>query len=323
MQGGERYNSISDYLKKEFGKKTIKLSIDAGFTCPNRDGKCGIGGCAFCSAGGSGELASTYTPGSIARAIDEQITVNSDKWPDAAYLAYFQAHTNTYAPVKELRVKYYEALDDPRIKGICIATRPDCLGDDVLDLLEEINDSYFMWVELGLQTIHEATSEYLGIGYSLDVYDSAIEALTARGIKVVTHLILGLPTATNDVNGDISYLRESEDQMLDSLRYVCEKPIFGLKLHLLNVVKGSRLYADLPNYVSFDSMDEYVDLVVRCLEIIPPDITIHRLTGDVPRSILVSPEWSYHKRTILNNINLELKERNTYQGKKSSTAQDL
>ena len=323
MQGGERFNSISDYLKREFGKKTIKLSIDAGFTCPNRDGNCGVGGCAFCSAGGSGELASTYTPGSIARAIDEQIAVNSDKWPDAAYLAYFQAHTNTYAPVEELRKKYYEALADPRIKGICIATRPDCLGDDVLDLLEEINDRFFMWVELGLQTIHESTSQYLGIGYSLDVYDNAVDNLTVRGIKVVTHLILGLPTPARGKNGDNSYLRESEVQMFDSLRYVCEKSIFGLKLHLLNVVKGSRLYADLPNYVSFDSMDEYVDLVVRCLEIIPPDITIHRLTGDVPRSILVSPEWSYHKRTILNHINLELKERNTYQGKKINSAQHL
>lgn len=315
MQGGERYNSISDYLKKEFGKKTIKLSIDAGFTCPNRDGKCGVGGCAFCSVGGSGELASTYTPGSIAGAIDEQIAINSDKWPDAAYLAYFQAHTNTYAPIEELRSKYYEALNDNRISGIVIATRPDCLGDDVLELLSEINSTHFMWVELGLQTIHKSTSDYLGIGYSPDVYDKAVDDLIARGIRVVTHLILGLPTPVRLENDDISYERESETQMIDSLKYVCQKPIFGLKLHLLNVVKGSRLYAELPDYVSFNSIDEYVDLVVRCLEIIPFDITIHRLTGDVPRSLLVSPEWSYHKRTILNRINLELKERDTIQGK--------
>lgn len=315
MQGGERYNSISDYLKKEFGKKTIKLSIDAGFTCPNRDGSCGVGGCAFCSAGGSGELASTYTPGSIAQAIDEQITINSDKWPDAAYLAYFQAHTNTYAPIEELRKKYYEALNDSRISGIVIATRPDCLDDDVLELLSEINSTHFMWVELGLQTIHQSTSDYLGIGYSLDVYDRAVDNLISRGIKVVTHLILGLPTPVIFDNSDISYERESEAQMINSLKYVCQKPIFGLKLHLLNVVKGSRLYAELPDYVSFESIDEYVDLVVRCLEIIPYDITIHRLTGDVPRSLLVSPEWSFHKRTILNQINLELKERDTIQGK--------
>ena len=315
MQGGERYNSISDFLKEKFGKKTIKLSIDAGFTCPNRDGTCGRGGCAFCSAGGSGELASVYTPGAIAKAIDEQIAINMDKWPDATYLAYFQAHTNTYAPVEELREKYYEALNDPRISGIVIATRPDCLGEDVLDLLSEINRTHFMWIELGLQTIHQATSDYLGIGYSLDVYDRAVDELISRGIRVVTHLILGLPTPVTGENGDINYLSESEAQMFESLKHVCSKSIFGLKLHLLNVVKGSRLYNDLPDYVSFSSIDKYVDLVVRCLEIIPENITIHRLTGDVPRSLLVSPEWSYHKRTILNKINYELKERNTHQGR--------
>lgn len=305
MQGGERYNSISDYLKKEFGAKTIKLSIDAGFTCPNRDGTCGVGGCSFCSAGGSGELASVYEPGKIASAIDEQIAINSKKWPDAKYLAYFQAHTNTYAPVEELRTKYDEALRDERISGIVIATRPDCLGNDVLDLLEEINREHYLWVELGLQTIHSKTSESLGIGYPLSDYDRAVEELHKRGIKVVTHIILGLPG-------------ETEQMMFESLRYVCDKPIWGLKLHLLNVVKGSRLYAEQPNYVSFNSIDEYVDLVVRCLEIIPPEITIHRLTGDVPRNLLVSPEWSYHKRTILNRINYELKEQNTYQGAKAN-----
>ena len=159
-----------------------------------------------------------------------------------------------------------------------------------------------MWVELGLQTIHAKTSEYLGIGYPLSDYDRAVEELTKRGIKVVTHLILGLPG-------------ETEDMMFQSLRYVCAKPIWGLKLHLLNVVKGSRLYAMQPDYVSFNTIEEYVDLVVRCLEVIPPEITIHRLTGDVPRNLLVSPEWSYHKRTILNNINLELKKRDSFQGK--------
>lgn len=295
MQGGERYNSISDYLKEQFGTKTIKLSIDAGFTCPNRDGTISTGGCAFCSTGGSGELASR---GTIAKAIDEQIRINQDKWPNATYLAYFQAHTNTYAPVEVLREKYYEALNDPRIKGIVIATRPDCLPDDALDLLEEINKEHFMWIELGLQTIHENN---LNIGYPLSTYDKAIEELTKRNIKVVTHLILGLPG-------------ESEEEMFESVRYVCQKPIFGLKLHLLNIVKGTQLHEIMPGYIPFNSIDEYVDLVVRILEIIPPEITIHRLTGDVPRKLLVAPEWSYHKRTILNKINYELKNRDTYQG---------
>lgn len=292
MQGGERYNSISDYLKKEFGRKTVKLSIEAGFTCPNRDGSIAYGGCAFCSSGGSGELASS---------IPEQIELLSAKWPDACYLAYFQSHTNTYAPVSVLRSKYYEALNDPRISGIVIATRPDCLGDDVLDLLEEINQKHFMWVELGLQTIHPETADMMGIGYHADVYDRAVDSLLSRGIRVVTHLILGLPG-------------ETREMMLDSVRHICSREIFGIKLHLMNIVRTSRLYEMMPDYVPFDSIDEYVDLVISCLEIIPPEISIHRLTGDVPRRLLVSPEWSYLKRTILNSINRELRARDTYQG---------
>ena len=303
MQGGERYNSISDYLKKEFGTKTIKLSIDAGFTCPNRDGSKGYGGCAFCSSRGSGELASTYSPGSIAAAIDEQIAQYQDKWQNTKYLAYFQAYTNTYADVNELREKYFEALNDSRISGIVIATRPDCLSDDVLDLLSEINDKYFMWVELGLQSIHESTLKSMGTGYTLDDYDKAVDNLSQRGIKTVTHLILGLPG-------------ETREQMLESVKYVSQKPIFGLKLHLLNIIKSSRLFETMPDYVSFNTIDEYVDLVVKCLEIIPENITIHRLTGDVPRKQLISPAWSYQKRTILNKINLELRNRNTHQGAK-------
>ncbi len=341
MQGGERYNSISDYLRKEFGRKTVKLSIDAGFTCPNRDGTLGYGGCAFCSGGGSGELASsgagaTVSPeaaascataatdrkpaspdaGSgavpvqdLAAPISEQIELLSAKWPNASYLAYFQAFTNTYAPVPVLRDLYYQALDDPRISGIVIATRPDCLGDDVLDLLEEISREHFMWVELGLQTIHAETSRMMGIGYDVTAYDRAADALISRDIRVVTHLILGLPG-------------ETQDMMLGSVRHVCSRPVFGIKLHLMNIVRTSRLYGMMPDYVPFDSIDEYVDLVVRCLEIIPPGITIHRLTGDVPRRLLVSPEWSYRKRTILNSICKELKDRDTYQGRLLQTAEN-
>lgn len=331
MQGGIRFNSISTFLKHQFGRKTVKLSIDAGFTCPNRDGTCGYGGCAFCSGDGSGELAAhlnasdpetienASTTGypamqnelsdSFGRSISEQISTLSDKWPGAAYLAYFQSHTNTYAPVDELRAKYYAALSDPRIEGIVIATRPDCLGEDVLDLLEEINKSHFMWVELGLQTIHRQTSHAMGIGYELDVYDKAVKDLIGRNIRVVTHLILGLPG-------------ETKEMMLESVRYVCSSPVFGIKLHLMNVVRTSRLYTMMPDYVPFGSIEEYVDLVIDCLENIPPEITIHRLTGDVPRKLLISPEWSYRKRTILNMINSELARRNTCQGA-ALTGQDL
>ena len=303
MQGGERYNSISDFLKSEFGRKTVKLSIDAGFTCPNRDGSLGYGGCAFCSGGGSGELASSLSgeADSIRASISEQIGVLSDKWPDACFLAYFQAFTNTYAPVEVLRERYYAALNDPRISGIVIATRPDCLGDDVLDLLEEINRDHFMWVELGLQSIHGSTLRAMNTCYDVSAYDRAAGELSARGIRFVTHLILGLPG-------------ETRGMMMESLRHVCARPPFGIKLHLMNIIKTSPLYEAMPDYVPFDSIEEYVDLVVDCLEIIPPEVTIHRLTGDVPRKLLVSPEWSYRKRTILNAINRELKDRGTCQG---------
>ena len=316
MQGGERYYSISDYLKSEFGRKTVKLSLDAGFTCPNRDGSKSYGGCAFCSEGGSGELAAHLGESSakdsdsvydISESITEQINRLSDKWPDASYIAYFQSFTNTYAPVDYLRKVFNEALSDPRIQGIAIATRPDCLPPDVLDLLEEINSDHFMWLELGLQSIHAATQSSMNLCYTTEYYDTAVGELNKRGIKYVTHLILGLPG-------------ETEDMIFESVRYVCDRNPhpFGLKLHLMNIIKTSALFKNMPEYVPFDTMEEYVDLVVSCLEIIPEDITIHRMTGDVPRKLLVSPEWSYKKRSILNAINRELAIRNTYQGAKAT-----
>lgn len=292
---GQRFNSISSYLKDQFGEKTIKLAIDGGFTCPNRDGTKGCGGCIFCSDTGSGEFSSN---------IEDQIRLFSDKWPKAKYLGYFQNHTNTYAPVEELRKKYYEILKNPKIEGLVIGTRPDCLSDEVLDLLSEINKKHFLWVELGLQTIHENTSILINRCYELSVFDKAMADLNSRGIKAVVHLILGLPG-------------ETKEMMEESVRYVSQKPgIFGIKLHLLNVVKGSQMETLYKDYVSFNSIDEYVSLVVRLLEIIPPEVTIHRLTGDAPRSILISPVWSFNKRTILNSINDRLNLLDTWQGKR-------
>ena len=293
--GGKRFNSISDHLKKEFGRKTIKLAIDGGFTCPNRDGSKGFGGCTFCSDTGSGEFSSN---------IEDQIRLFNGKWPDACYLAYFQNHTNTYAPVSELRRKYYAVLSDPRIRGLVIGTRPDCLSEEVLDLLSEINSTHYLWVELGLQTIHEETAQRINRCYPLDVFDKAMEDLRKRGIRTVVHLILGLPG-------------ESREMMLDSVRYVSSKPgLFGMKLHLMNLVKGSAMAETDPDYVSFPDIQTYVELVCSCLEIIPPSVTIHRLTGDAPRDILISPVWSFNKRTILNSINDRLNLLDSWQGKK-------
>ena len=294
--GGRRFYPADLWLKERFGQKTVKLAIDGGFTCPNRDGSKGVGGCTFCSDSGSGEFAST---------IDEQIALLSSKWPRAKYLAYFQNHTNTYAPVAILREKYKRALSNPLVEGLVIGTRPDCLSPEVLDLLSEINEERFLWLELGLQTIHEQTAAAINRCYDLSAYDEAARALAERNVKYVVHLILGLPG-------------ESEEMMLDSVRYVSRSPgLFGLKLHLLNVVRGSAMEKTHRDYLPFPSLDSYVDLVVRCLEIVHPHVTIHRLTGDAPRSLLISPPWSFNKRTILNRIDEQLSLRDTWQGKKA------
>jgi hypothetical protein len=304
MAGIVQINNIGWWMKQHFGTKVVKLALDGGFTCPNRDGTCGTGGCIFCSSEGSGELASQITTEGITSAIQEQIELRKEKWPDAThFIAYFQNHTNTYAPATELRKKFEAALSVPGIIGLAIATRPDCLQDDVLDLLSELNEKTFLWVELGLQTIH---GDNINRGYALPVYDEAVHKLTGRGIRIVTHLILGLPG-----EGGIP---ETEQMMKESVQHVCRQGIFGLKLHLLNIVKGAPMEKMYPGYTPFDSIEEYVSLVCDLLEIIPPEITIHRLTGDVPRKLLISPEWSYKKRTILNGIAHELKVRGSTQG---------
>lgn len=305
MENKEKINSISSYLKEIFGIKTVKLSIDGGFTCPNRDGKAGFGGCSFCSASGSGDMASNLDN------IHEQIVLLEDKWPKVSkFLAYFQSHTSTYAPVTELKVKYEKALSHEKIAGLVIATRPDCLPEDVLDLLSELNKKTFLWVELGLQTIHEVTAEATNRGYPLQMYAQAVKHLDERKIKYVTHLILGLPG-------------ETKEMMDASVKYVCglsnepsapQKPPFGIKLHLMNLVKGSPLAEREPEFCSFETMDEYIDLVCHLLTFIPSSVTIHRLTGDVPRPMLISPSWSYKKRSILNGIHKKMKEENLFQG---------
>lgn len=290
--GNQYFNSIGGYLKKQFGCKVIKLSLDAGFTCPNRDGSKGVGGCIFCSAEGSGDFASDI-PG--------QIRLLSKKWPTGKYMAYFQSYTNTYAPVEILREKYYQSLEYPDIIGIAIATRPDCLSPQVLELLSELNEKTFLWVELGLQTINEDTASLINRCYPLSVFNLAMEDLSRLNIKTVVHLILGLPG-------------ESRNDMLASVRYVSNMEPFGFKLHLMNVLKGTKLADFYPDRIHIPEKKEYINLVVDTLEIIPPHITIHRVTADAPRHLLIAPEWGYEKRSILNGIQKEFKRRGSYQG---------
>lgn len=299
-----RINTVNTYLKNKFRRKIVKLSLDGGFTCPNRDGTKSIGGCSFCSSSGSGDTADGS--GNIQEDLNNQIRLLSAKWPNAKYLAYFQSHTNTYAPVDVLRKKFTAALKHPDVIGIAIATRPDCLDDEVIQLLDELNKKTFMWVELGLQTIHRKTAESMNMCYSVYDYDKAVEKLCEKKILTVAHLILGLPG-------------ESHDMMIDSVKHVCQNDIFGLKLHMFNLVKGSAMEKTHPDYISFDSMEDYINLLIDIVEIIPPQIVLHRISGDAPRNILIAPEWSYKKRTILNNIHKTLKTRNTWQGKALGT----
>lgn len=291
----ERMNTISAWLRQRFGRKMIKLALDGGFTCPNRDGTRGTGGCLFCSSTGSGEFSSD---------ISGQIDLLSAKWPRAGYLGYFQNHTNTYAPVEELRRKFGAVLAEPRVQGLVIATRPDCLPDDVVDYLAELNRTHFIWVELGLQTIHARTARRINRCYELEEYDAAMKRLRRRNIHVVTHLILGLPG-------------EDREDMTESLGHVIRMGTWGVKLHMLNVMKGTRLAEEYPEYQPFSSIEEYIDLVCDLVEQIPPEVTIHRLTADSPRPLLIAPAWSFEKRTILNGINAELVRRGTCQGWRS------
>lgn len=290
--GSRHFNAIGPHLKEVFGRRVAKLSIDAGFTCPNRDGTKGFGGCIFCSADGGGHYASDI-PG--------QIRLLSAKWPDSRYIAYFQSYTNTYASVDILREKYEAALSVPGIVGLAVATRPDCLAPDVLDLLSELNQKTYLWVELGLQTIHNDTAELINRCYPLTVFDEAMKNLNSAGIRPVVHLIFGLPG-------------EDRRDMLSSVDYVAEKEPFGIKFHQLYIMEGTALAS--MGSVSYRPLEknEYIDLAVDALEHLPQTITIHRLTGDPPEGSLVAPLWCPDKRSVLNGIQKEFKARGSFQG---------
>ncbi len=296
----KHYYSLNEYYKSKYGKKVYKLSLSGGMTCPNRDGTLDTRGCIFCGNGGSGEFAESFRL-SVSEQIERAKSRVRAKTHDNAYIAYFQPFSNTYASVEYLRKLYYEAIAPDEIVGLSVATRPDCLPDDVLSLLCEINKIKPLTVELGLQTIHEHTAEYIRRGYMLSVYDEAVEKLHSIGAEVVTHLIIGLPG-------------ESRDMMFDSAEYV-GRVTDGVKLQLLHVIEGTDLAVEFANGV-FDalSLEEYTDILAGCIERIKQDVVIHRLTGDGDKRSLIAPLWSADKKRVLNYINKYFDENNVIQG---------
>lgn len=285
-----KYYSLNNYLRDTFGEKVYKLSLNAGFTCPNRDGTIDTRGCIFCSKGGSGDFAESSSL-SITEQIENGKKRVEKKIKSGKYIAYFQAFTNTYAPIEILKEKFYEAINHKDIVALSIATRPDCLGDEVLELLNALNKIKPVFVELGLQTIHEKSAKYIRRGYALEIYDKAVKDLQKIGINIVVHIIIGLPG-------------ETKDDMLKTVDYVCKSGINGIKLQLLHVLKNTDL-EDEYNTGKFSTLefDEYLDIIKACVEIIPNHIVIHRLTGDGAKKDLIAPLWSADKKKVLNAIN--------------------
>ena len=300
--GEKRYYSLDYYLKNTFNEKLYKLSLNGGMTCPNRDGSIDTRGCIFCSAGGSGDFAAPTTI-SIKEQIEFGKTLVSKKYTGNSYIAYFQAYTNTYAPVDYLRKIFTEAIMQPEIKVLSIATRPDCLDEEILSLLDELNQIKPVWIELGLQTIHEKTAQFIRRGYPLSVFHKAVEDLRKRNITVIVHTILCLPG-------------ETEEMMLDTISYINSLDIQGIKLQLLHVLKGTDLAGYYEkNHFWLPTLDEYMILLSRCIVHLRPDIVVHRLTGDGPAGLLIAPLWTTNKRHVLNSIQRYFKEEDIWQGK--------
>lgn len=304
--GGKRYHSLNYFLREKFGEKVFKISLDAGFSCPNRDGTISKGGCIFCSERGSGDFAGNRCF-SISRQFEDIKSMMNKKWKEGKYIAYFQAYTNTYAPVDVLREKYEEALRQEGVVALAIATRPDCLPEEVLDLLEELSKKVYIWVELGLQTVNNRSARLINRGYTLNVFDESLEKLHKRKIDVVVHAILGLPG-------------ETREDMMRTVNYIANRPIKGVKFHLLHLMQGTpmvKLYEK--GELRLLEEDEYIDLICTSITLLPKDVIIHRLTGDSPRELLIGPKWSLKKWEILNAIDRKLAEDDLYQGLYFST----
>ena len=308
--GDKRYYSLDSYIKETFGEKLYKISLDGGMTCPNRDGTLDTRGCIFCSAGGSGDFASDRRL-SIKEQLAQGKQLVSKKYAGSGYIAYFQAYTNTYASVSYLENIFTEAMDDEGVKVLSIATRPDCLSPEILALLFRLNQRKPVWIEFGLQTIHETSARFIRRGYTLDVFEKAVYDLKKIGVSVIVHTILYLPN-------------ETEDMMLETISYLNKLPINGIKLQLLHILKGTdlaHLYEKSPFHLP--TMDEYFILLGKLLSHLRPDIVVHRLTGDGPKSLLLAPLWTSNKRLVLNTMQKYLKDADIWQGKEFSCQNHL
>lgn len=305
--GDKPYYTLNEYCKLTFGEKLYKIALDAGFTCPNRDGTRGTHGCIFCSAGGSGDFA-VKTSNSIDEQIAEGLSLFKGKKTGSRYIAYFQAYTNTYAPVSYLEQIYTKALDHPDIAGISIATRPDCIKEECLTLLSSLCLRYpdkFIWVELGLQTIHEETASFIRRGYHLDVFEDTMKRLNEHQIPVIIHVILGLPG-------------ETDEMQYETIKYLNGFQPFGIKLQLLHILKGTALadyYHNPANHYEPLTKEHYLTLLIGCIERLSPDIVLHRVTGDGPKDLLIAPTWSLNKKDVLNFLHKQMKEQHAYQGR--------
>lgn len=299
---GKRYHSLNYFLRNKFGEKVYKISLDGGFSCPNRDGTISKGGCLFCSERGSGDFAGDRDF-SIERQFIDIKGMMAKKWKEGKYIAYFQAYTNTYAPVEVLRKKYEEAISQEGVVALAIATRPDCLQDEVLDLLEEINKDIYVWIELGLQTVNDDAARKINRGYNLDVFEDAIKRLKERKIDFVVHSIFGLPG-------------ETKEDMLKTVDYIAHSGAKGIKFHLLHLMKGTplvNLYEK--GQLEFLSQEDYIELICKGISLLPEEMVVHRLTGDSPRNLLIGPMWSLKKWEVLNSIDKALEENGYYQGR--------
>jgi len=298
MENLKRYNRLTEYLKEKFGERTLKICIDGGFTCPNRDGKCGYGGCIFCGERGSGEHLKSVE-------ISKQVTtfLNSYRGERAnKFICYFQNYTNTYDTVENLKIKYDSALIDSRIVALAIATRPDCITEDTAKLLASYKEKYYVWVELGLQTSNDDTASFINRGYTCDVFTKAVKLLNKYNIDVVTHIMVGLPN-------------ESFKDLQKTVDFINNHNIQGLKIHSTYVIKGTKL-EELYNEKLYEpiSYEEYMEALVYILTHIRKDIVIHRISGDAPKDLLVAPEWNLHKKLVMNGLDKILKDRNLSQG---------